>query len=67
MRELLNGLVNLIDVSNDASVIVWMLGLARIGVVVVEIWGEIFPVGEFRVRSPRGGWYGVPRSHGMVL
>ena len=35
----------LIDVGGDPSVSVCELGLSRTGVVVVEIWVEVFPVG----------------------
>jgi len=44
-----------------------MLGLTRIGVVVVEIWGGIPRLGEIWRRSQWGEWYGVPGSYTMVL
>jgi hypothetical protein len=44
-KELWYGVPSLIDVGYDPWVGVWVLGLSRIGVVVVEMWGEVFPVG----------------------
>ena len=67
IKELSYDLVVLIEVREYLSVCVCMLGLTLVAVVVVEIWGEISRLGEFGVRSQWGEWYGVPRSHGMVL
>ena len=66
-KEWVNELVVLIDVRGDPSVSVCKLGLSRTGVVVVEIWVEVFPVGGIWLRSQWGEWYGVPESCGMVL
>jgi hypothetical protein len=49
------GVPTLIDIRGDASVGVCMLVLTRIGVVVVEIWGEVFPFGDIWWRSQWGG------------
>ena len=45
-RECWNDIVVHGDATVDASVGVCMLGLTRVAVVVVEMWGEVFPVGE---------------------
>ena len=66
-KELCYGVATLIDVRRDPSVSVCMLGLTRIGVVVVEMQGEIPPPGVIWWRSQRGEWYGVPGSCSMVL
>ena len=39
----LYGLVSLIEVGEDPYVSVCAVRLSRIGVVIVEIWGEVFP------------------------
>ena len=46
-RECWNVIVAHGEVRGDASVSGCRLGLTRIGVVVVEIWGEVFPLGKF--------------------
>ena len=56
-RELWDGVVTLIDVRDDPSVSACMVGLTRIGVGVVEIWGEVFPLGQIWLRSQWGEWY----------
>jgi len=61
------GLVTLIDVRYDPSVIVCMLGLTMVDVVVVEIWGEVSPLWEIWGRCQWGEWYGVAGSYCMVL
>ena len=61
------GLVTFIDVKRDVSVGICCLGLTMAALVVVEIWGEVFPLGEIWWRSQWGEWYGVPGSCGMVL
>ena len=66
-RECWNVIVVHGEVRGDASVSGYMLGLTRIGVVVVEIWGEVFRLGGIWWRSQWGEWYGVPESCGMVL
>jgi hypothetical protein len=44
-----------------------MLGLTRKGVVVVEIRGEVFPLGAIWWRSQWGEWYGGPESCSMAM
>jgi hypothetical protein len=66
-RELYDGLVTLIGVTGDPSVGVCMLGLPMVGVVVVEIWGEVSQLGEIWWRSQWGEWYGVPGSCMIVV
>jgi hypothetical protein len=66
-RECWNDIVVDGDIRGDGSVIVCMLGLTMVAVVVVEIWGEVFPLGEIWWRSQWGEWYGVPGSCSMVL
>ena len=66
-KEWVNELVVLIEVRGELSVSVCKLGLSRRGVVVVEIWGEVFRLGGIWWRSQWGEWYGVPESCGMVL
>jgi hypothetical protein len=46
-RELWYGDVILIDVKDDPSVSVCMLGLTMVAMVVVEIWSEVSHLGKF--------------------
>jgi hypothetical protein len=57
----------LIEARGDLSINVCRLGLAMVGLVVVEIWGEVFPLWEIWWRSQWGEWYGVPGSGGMAM
>ena len=57
----------LIEVRGDLSVSVCALGLTMVALVVVEIWGEVFPLWEIWWRSQWAEWYGVPRSGGMAM
>jgi hypothetical protein len=50
----------LIEVRGDLSVGVRALGLTMVALVVVEIWGEVFPLWQIWCRSQWGEWYGVP-------
>jgi hypothetical protein len=54
------GIPTLIDVRDDPSVNICVLVWTRIGVVVVEIWGEIPLLRGKWCRSHWGEWYGVP-------
>jgi hypothetical protein len=67
IKELSDDLVVPIEVREYLSVCVCMLGLTLVAVVVVEIWGEISRLRIFGVRSQWGEWYGVLRSHGIIL
>jgi len=65
-KELSNGVLMLIEVRRDLFVSVCALGLTLVAVVVVEIWGEIPPTGEFveismggMIWSAKEGWYGL--------
>ena|SRR5271170_3289587 len=66
-KELWYGVPTLIEVQEDPSVSVCMLGLTRIGVVVVEMHGEISPLGRIWWRSQWRQWYGVAESCSIVL
>jgi hypothetical protein len=66
-RELWDGVVTLIDVRDDLSVSICMLGLTMVGVVVVEMEGQIPPLGQIWWRAQWGEWYGVPGSCTTVM
>jgi len=59
--------VNLIEVRGDVSVGVCMLGLSMVSLVLVEIWGEVPPVGEIWWRCRWGEWYGMAVSSSMAM
>ena len=66
-RELWDGVVTLIDVRDDLSVSVCMLGLTMVAIVVVGMGGEIPPLWLIWLRSQWGEWYGVAGSCRIVL
>jgi hypothetical protein len=66
-RECWNVIVVHMEVRGDGFVSGYMLGLTRIGVVVVEMWGEVSPLGEFWLGFQWGEWYGVPGSCTTVM
>ena len=69
-RELWDGVVTLIDVRDDLSVSVCMVGLTMVGVVVVGVGGEkISPSVIFEIFEFGGGKTGnsFVRSGGLVL
>jgi hypothetical protein len=61
------GVSTLINVRDDPFVSVCMLGLPMVALVVVEIWGEVSPLGEIWWRSQWGEWYGEAVSGSMVM
>ena len=66
-RECWTVIVVHLQVRGDGSVSGCMLGLTRIGVVVVDIWGEIPPLWEIWWRSQWGEWYGALGSCTTVM
>ena len=66
-RELWDGVVTLIDVRDDLSVSVCMVGLTMVAMVVVEKGVEIPPQWLIWWRSQWGEWYGVVVSGIMAM
>ena len=67
MRECRNVIGVHTEIRGDASVSDWGFGLTMLAVVVLEMGGEVSPLGEIWWRSQWGEWYGVPGSGRMVL